>query len=213
MGMIVHMRHVVVPDTQLPSKPAPARCAVTQHPACAAPSSSQQHNQYALWAASSLQSSSDPYSNMLRRFCPLLINPSCPCSSTSPLQPSTLNPHPPRADGKGTSYELPWTRGWAGVSDGFTETTSPITEFGVYKMKPYGKKEGCAAWACDQFKGMFVYSFKWKLPAGFKCEQCKLQHYYLTASRCWPQCQGGSCHKKPVIYADCGAPGATYPEE
>lgn len=71
-----------------------------------------------------------------------------------------------RADGAGTSYDLPWTRGWAGVSDGFTPTVEPIKEFGVYKMKPYGKAEGCAAWACDQFKGMFVYSFKWKLPAG-----------------------------------------------
>lgn len=71
-----------------------------------------------------------------------------------------------RADGGGTGYDLPWTRGWAGVSDGFTPTVEPITEFGVYKMKPYGKAEGCAAWACDQFKGMFVYSFKWKLPAG-----------------------------------------------
>lgn len=119
---------------------------------------------------------------------------------------------PCRADGQGTSYELPWTRGWSGVSDGFTPTVEPITEFGVYKMKPYGKKEGCAAWACDQFKGMFVYSFKWKLPAGYKCEQCMLMHYYLTASRCWPTCNGGNC-KKPVIYANCGAPGATYPEE
>lgn len=52
------------------------------------------------------------------------------------------------------------------MSDGFTPTVEPIKEFGVYKMKPYGKAEGCAAWACDQFKGMFVYSFKWKLPAG-----------------------------------------------
>lgn len=117
-----------------------------------------------------------------------------------------------RADGKGTTYDLPWTTGWSGVSDGFTAPVSPPTDFTMYKMKPYGKAEGCAAWACDQFKGMFVYSFKWKLPAGFTCSQCKLVHYYLTGSRCWPPCSGGNC-KKPVIYANCGDAGATFPEE
>jgi hypothetical protein len=118
-----------------------------------------------------------------------------------------------RADGKGSTFDLPWTKGWWGVTDGFTPIEKPTGEFGVYKMAPVGKKEGCAAWACDQFKGMFVYSFKWQLPAGFKCEQCKLVMYYLTASRCWPPCQGDAGCKKPVIYQHCGTPGATYPEE
>lgn len=97
----------------------------------------------------------------------------CYCLLTHSHKPARLLSRPCvcfvqccRADGGGTGYDLPWTRGWSGVSDGFTPTVEPITEFGVYKMKPYGKAEGCAAWACDQFKGMFVYQFKWKLPAG-----------------------------------------------
>lgn len=58
----------------------------------------------------------------------------------------------------------------------------------------------------------FVYSFKWKLPAGFTCKQCKLVLYYLTGSRCWPPCLSGNC-KKPVIYSYCGQPGSQFPEE
>lgn len=79
-------------------------------------------------------------------------------------------------------------------------------------MPPVGKAQGCAAWACDQFKGMYVYSFDWKLPDGFTCEHCKLQMYYLTASRCWPPCLKQPC-KKPVNYQYCGEKGAQYPEE
>jgi hypothetical protein len=29
-----------------------------------------------------------------------------------------------RADGKGTTYDLPWTKGWWGVTDGFTPPVS-----------------------------------------------------------------------------------------
>lgn len=118
-----------------------------------------------------------------------------------------------RPDGAGTSYDLPWTKGWWGVTDGFTPPVSTDNlPFKIYKMPAVGKAEGCAAWACDQFKGMYVYSFEWRLPAGFTCEHCKLQMYYLTASRCWPPCQKQPC-KKPVDYQYCGEPGATYPEE
>lgn len=45
----------------------------------------------------------------------------------------------------------------------------------TYKMPPVTKKEGCAAWACDQFKGMYVYRTRWVLPSGFKCSHCKMQ--------------------------------------
>jgi hypothetical protein len=85
-------------------------------------------------------------------------------------------------------------------------------DFKMSKMQLIGKPQGCAAWSCDQFRGMFVYSFNWRLPKDFTCEQCKLQLYYLTASRCWPPCQQEPC-KKPVDYEYCGKPGATYPEE
>jgi hypothetical protein len=85
-------------------------------------------------------------------------------------------------------------------------------DFKISKMQLVGKPQGCAAWSCDQFRGMFVYSFNWQLPKDFECEQCKLQLYYLTASRCWPPCQKEPC-TKPVDYEFCGKPGATYPEE
>uniref|UniRef100_A0A383VJQ7 Chitin-binding type-4 domain-containing protein n=1 Tax=Tetradesmus obliquus TaxID=3088 RepID=A0A383VJQ7_TETOB len=118
-----------------------------------------------------------------------------------------------RPDGKGVTYDLPWTKGWWGVTDGFTPPVSMQNlDFRMSKMQLVGKPQGCAAWSCDQFRGMFVYSFDWQLPKDFTCEQCKLQLYYLTASRCWPPCQQEPC-KKPVDYEYCGKPGATYPEE
>jgi hypothetical protein len=84
--------------------------------------------------------------------------------------------------------------------------------FTAYKLKPIGKGEGCKAWACDQFKGMYVYRTRWQLPKGFTCQKCILQMYYLTGSSCWPPCAGSNC-RKPVDYAFCDAPKASYPEE
>lgn len=75
----------------------------------------------------------------------------CLCVSSNPPRRAARSR---RADGAGSSFDLPWTKNWWGVTDGFTPTEKPPTEFSVYKMAPYGKKEGCAAWACDQFKGM-----------------------------------------------------------
>ncbi|KAF6258440.1 hypothetical protein COO60DRAFT_1639124 [Scenedesmus sp. NREL 46B-D3] len=118
-----------------------------------------------------------------------------------------------RPDGKGVTYDLPWTKGWYGVTDGFTPPVSTKNlDFKLSKMQLVGKPQGCAAWSCDQFRGMYVYSFNWQLPKDFTCEKCKLQLYYLTASRCWPPCQKEPC-TKPVGYEFCGKPGATYPEE
>jgi hypothetical protein len=99
--------------------------------------------------------------------------------------------------------------------DGFTAPEKPPRDIRLFKMPPVGRKEGCAAWACDQFKGMYVYSFSWRLPAGFTCDKCKLVMHYLTASSCWPPCPGGGGQgcTKPVPYGFCGAPGASYPEE
>ncbi len=110
-------------------------------------------------------------------------------------------------------FDLPWTKGWWGVTDGFTPPvdTSGLP-FNFYKLPPVGKPQGCGTWACDQFRGMLTYSFKWRLPQGFTCDKCKLQMYYLTASRCWPPCLQQPC-KKPVSYSYCGVPGSTYPEE
>jgi hypothetical protein len=109
--------------------------------------------------------------------------------------------------------DLPWVNGWAGATSGFDPPVK-LDGFTTYKLPPIGKGDGCAAWACDQFKGMFVYRVQYKLPAGFACEHCKLQMYYLTGSRCWPPCKGGAgACSKPVPYAYCGEPGATYPEE
>jgi hypothetical protein len=76
-------------------------------------------------------------------------------------------------------------------------------------MPPVGKGEGCVAWSCDQFKGMYVYRTFWKLPKGFTCDHCKMQFYYLTGSRCWPPCDKankGDC-QKPVAFGYCGQPG------
>lgn len=119
-----------------------------------------------------------------------------------------------RADGKGRSVDLVWTKDWHGVTSGF-EPPLGIEGFSIYKMPPVGKNEGCAAWACDQFKGMYVYRSKWRLPQGFTCKHCALQMFYLTASRCWPRCLPDSvgCKPKPVNYPYCGDKGASYPEE
>jgi hypothetical protein len=132
----------------------------------------------------------------------------CPLSATSEGQCQTLE----RADGKGADFDLPWTPGWAGVTDGFTAPTN-TDGFSIWKMPPIGKADGCVAWACDQFKGMYNYRTNWKLPAGFTCDHCKLQMYYLTGSRCWPPCnQKGGC-SKPVAYGYCNEKGQSYPEE
>ncbi|KAF8058835.1 TNNI3K [Scenedesmus sp. PABB004] len=134
----------------------------------------------------------------------------CPLSAKTEAECVSLQ----RADGKGSVFDLPWTKGWWGVTDGFTPPVDTAgLPFDMYKMPLVGKAEGCAAWSCDQFRGMFVYSFAWALPKGYTCEACKLQMFYLTASRCWPPCVGGGPCTKPVDYAFCGTPGATYPEE
>jgi hypothetical protein len=140
----------------------------------------------------------------------------CPLDATSEGQCRDLE----RADGKGKAVDLVWTPGWAGVTSGFVPPLA-VDGFSTYQLKPIGKAEGCAAWACDQFKGMYVYRSEWRLPtaaqlAGLKCDKgCKLQFAYLTASSCWPAClpdQKG-CKPKPVNYPYCGTPGASYPEE
>ena len=105
------------------------------------------------------------------------------------------------------------TKDWFGVTSGFVPPLSNDGSFTMYKLPPIGKAEGCAAWACDQFKGMYVYTTKWQLPKGYKCDHCKLQMRYLTGSSCWPPCEGGKCAPKPVNYAYCDAPDASYPEE
>ena len=117
-----------------------------------------------------------------------------------------------RAGGRGADFDLPWTAGWAGATSGFVPPAN-TDGFEAYKLPPIGKGEGCVAWACDQFKGMFVYRVKYQLPAGFTCDKCKLQYYYLTGSRCWPPCNKKEGCQKPVNYAYCGEPGAEYPEE
>jgi hypothetical protein len=44
-----------------------------------------------------------------------------------------------RPDGKGSFYDLRWTKDWAGVSDGYTPPVSwESLEYGVYKMPPIG---------------------------------------------------------------------------
>jgi hypothetical protein len=119
-----------------------------------------------------------------------------------------------RADGQGRAVDLVWTSGWHGVTSGF-EPPLAVDGFSVYKLPPVGKEQGCGTWACDQFKGMYVYRSKWRLPGdGFKCSHCKMQMEYLTASRCWPPCLPDSkgCKPKPVDYPYCGTPGASYPE-
>lgn len=120
--------------------------------------------------------------------------------------------HVLRADGKGSAIDLPWTKGWYGVTSGFEPPMYNDGSFTTYKLPAIDKSKGCSAWACDQFKGMFVYRTKWNLPKDYKCNHCKLQFYYLTASSCWPPCMKEPC-KKPVGYAYCGQAGATYPEE
>jgi hypothetical protein len=133
----------------------------------------------------------------------------CPLDATDESKCTTLE----QANGKGTDFDLPWTPGWAGVTDGFTAPLSPPEGAELYKMPMVTKAEGCATWACDQFKGQFVYRTQWKLPAGFTCDHCKLQMYYLTGSRCWPPCKKSGGCDKPVAYGYCGAPGESYPEE
>lgn len=136
----------------------------------------------------------------------------CPLNAKSEGECTQLQ----RADGKGSSFELPWTKNWWGVTDGFVPPDNMDQPFGIYKMPPTDKSKGCAAWSCDQFKGMYVYSFAWKLPAGFTCEQCKLQMRYLTGSSCWPPCDKDQpdCTKpKLATFATCATPGASYPEE
>lgn len=86
----------------------------------------------------------------------------------------THTPHTRRANGKGQDFDLPWTPGWYGVTDGFTAPTN-TDGFQTYKLPPVGKAEGCGTWACDQFKGMYVYRTQWVLPKGFTCDHCKLQ--------------------------------------
>ncbi|GBF99128.1 hypothetical protein Rsub_12020 [Raphidocelis subcapitata] len=135
----------------------------------------------------------------------------CPLDATDERQCRTLE----RADGKGADFDLPWTPGWWGVTDGYTAPAGGGVEGAqLYKLPAIGKPDGCAAWACDQFKGMWVYRTLWKLPAGFTCDHCKLQMEYLTGSRCWPPCnQKGGCGKPPVGYGYCGEEGQQYPEE
>ena len=130
----------------------------------------------------------------------------CPLSAKSTKECKTLK----RPGGKGSAFDLPWTYGWAGATSGYD---APVNTdgFSTYKLPPIGKAEGCGTWACDQFKGMYVYRTQWQLPAGFTCEHCKLQMFYLTGSRCWPPCLKEPC-SKPVPYKYCGQPGATYPE-
>jgi len=67
-----------------------------------------------------------------------------------------------RADGKGQDLDLPWTPGWAGATSGFV-APSNTDGFSIYPMPPVTKSEGCVAWACDQFKGMYVYRTTWKV--------------------------------------------------
>jgi hypothetical protein len=130
----------------------------------------------------------------------------------TPLPPLPPLSPAPSADGKGQDFDLPWTSGWSGVTDGFTPPSN-TNGFEIYKLPPIGKDKGCVAWACDQFKGMFVYRTAWKLPSDFTCGQCKLQMYYLTASRCWPPCNKKEGCQKPVAYGYCNQPGNSYPEE
>ena len=123
----------------------------------------------------------------------------------------------PRADGKGSAVSLVWTKGWHGVTSGF-EPPLGLDGFTVHKLPAIGKGggggEGCAAWACDQFRGMYYYRSSWRLPDGLKCAHCALQFAYTTGSRCWPPClpDAKDCKPKPVDYPYCGAPGASYPE-
>jgi hypothetical protein len=98
------------------------------------------------------------------------------------------------------------------VTDGYVAPVNTIG-FKTYKMPPVGKPEGCAAWSCDQFKGMWVYRTSWQLPRGFRCPHCKLQMFYLTGSRCWPPCNKAGACDKPVPFGHCGEPGQVYPEE
>jgi hypothetical protein len=135
------------------------------------------------------------------RLCPLDASDEAACADLE------------RADGGGKAVDLVWTPGWKGVTSGFVPPLA-VEGFSIYPLQPIGKAQGCAAWACDQFKGMFVYRSRWRLPAGFRCERCKLQFEYLTASRCWPPClpDQKACKPKPVEYPYCGAPGASYPE-
>jgi hypothetical protein len=80
-------------------------------------------------------------------------------------------------------------------------------------MPLVGKAEGCKDWSCDQFRAMFVYRTMYQLPAGFTCDHCKLQWYYMTGSRCWPPCKSAGGCAKPVPYGTCDQPGQSYPEE
>lgn len=97
----------------------------------------------------------------------------------------------------------------------------PKTGDGSYEAYRLPSVPSAAGWGCrnqqlcDAFRGLWVYRTRWVLPAGFKCDHCKLVWTWTTGHRCWPRCgerdPPAVCRNRQV-YGDCGAPGTAYPE-
>jgi hypothetical protein len=68
----------------------------------------------------------------------------------------------------------------------------------------------------DDFRDTPVYVVKYRLPEGYKCDECVLHWYWLTGNSCNPPCEQSdplypNCNRLQMGY--CGDPKALAPEE
>lgn len=122
-----------------------------------------------------------------------------------------------RADGKSSSWYLPFIASWSGGNRGSEKPIYSDGSFGMYTMPDVTQEEGCTGqYICSGYKGLVAYRTQWQLPTQLPCRRCKLMWTYLTAHNCWPPCNPANadevtCENKQD-FLTCGAPNAQYPE-